>query len=105
MKAAIEVRDLKKSYATSSRFWQRRELYQALDGINLKVERGEIVGLVGRNGYGKTTLIKCIAGLLAPSAGVVNVWEYDGQKQASAVRRLIGWVGAEERSFYLRLTG
>src|SRR5690606_18834085 len=105
MKAAIEVRDLKKSYATSSRFWQRRELYQALDGINLKVERGEIVGLVGRNGYGKTTLIKCVAGLLAPSAGVVNVWEYDGQKQASAVRRLIGWVGAEERSFYLRLTG
>lgn len=105
MTRAIEVRGLKKSYATSSRFWQRREHYRALDGIDLTVERGEIVGLVGRNGYGKTTLIKCVAGLLAPSEGEVRVWTYDSQKQPSEVRRLIGWVGAEERSFYLRLTG
>ncbi len=49
----IELKDVKKSYGKQ----------EILHGINLDVEEGSIHGLVGRNGCGKTTLIKCITGI------------------------------------------
>lgn len=50
----------------------RRELW-ALRGIDLAIEQGEFVGLIGTNGAGKTTLLKLLAGLIPPSEGAVNV--------------------------------
>jgi branched-chain amino acid transport system ATP-binding protein len=47
-----------------------------LFGVDLQVGRGEIVGLLGRNGMGKTTLVRCVMGLLAPGAGRVH---FDGR--------------------------
>jgi len=101
---AVEMVGLHKHYLASNRFWQRRRPFAALTGVDLRVEAGEIFGLVGRNGYGKTTLIRCVAGLIMPSAGQVRVYGKDTVRDDLEVRRLIGWVGAEERSFYLRLT-
>lgn len=101
---AVEIVGLRKSYLSSSGFFRRRKNIEALSGIDVSVDPGEIFGLVGRNGYGKTTLIKCVAGLLAPSEGQIRVHGKDTQKDDKAVRHLVGWVGAEERSFYLRLT-
>ncbi len=101
---AIEISKLSKSYLSGSRFWTKRTHVDALRDVTLRVERGEIFGLVGRNGYGKTTLIKCVAGLILPTGGGVQVYGHDTVRDAARVRRLIGWVGAEERSFYLRLT-
>ena len=49
----------------------------ALNGVDLNLEKGQIVGLLGPNGSGKTTLIKLTAGLLVPTAGEVLV---DGMK-------------------------
>ena len=46
---------------------------KALDGVTLRVRRGEIYGLLGPNGAGKTTLIRAIVGLIAPDAGTVTV--------------------------------
>lgn len=55
----------------------RHELYfkefRALDHISFKVTRGEVVGLVGTNGSGKSTMLKCIAGVLEPSEGSIAV--------------------------------
>jgi branched-chain amino acid transport system ATP-binding protein len=45
---------------------------QALDGVDLAVERGQVHGLIGPNGSGKSTLMKCIAGALAPDAGTIR---------------------------------
>jgi ABC-2 type transport system ATP-binding protein len=46
---------------------------RALDGVTLRVRRGEVYGLLGPNGAGKTTLIRCLVGLVAPEAGTVSV--------------------------------
>ena len=77
----------------------------ALNRVNLTIERGEIFGLVGRNGQGKTTLIKSIASLLRPTRGSIAVHGRDTSQDGEAVRGLIGLVSADERTFYGRLTG
>jgi teichoic acid transport system ATP-binding protein len=46
-----------------------KKVVKALDGINLKVERGRTIGLIGRNGSGKTTLMRLLAGIYAPDSG------------------------------------
>lgn len=51
--------------------------FAALDGLDLEVERGSIVGLVGPNGAGKTTLISLLVGALRPDAGTVRVLGHD----------------------------
>ncbi len=106
MSTAIEVHNLSKSYPVGVNFWKRRAArHTALVDVELQVNAGEIFGLVGRNGYGKTTLTKCIASLLVPSAGNVVVFGHDTVEAGLEVRKRIGWVGTEERSFYFRLTG
>ncbi|TIS45055.1 MAG: ATP-binding cassette domain-containing protein, partial [Mesorhizobium sp.] len=55
----IELRDIKKSYG---------QVY-ALGGVNLSVDRGEVVGLIGDNGAGKSTLIKILSGVVKPTSG------------------------------------
>ena len=64
MTPILECRDLTKSYGKGSR--------PALNHVNLKLNRGRIIGLLGPNGSGKTTLIKLANGLLAPTAG--GIW-------------------------------
>jgi ABC-2 type transport system ATP-binding protein len=64
--AAIDVRDLKKTYRQG---WLGRRSIHALQGVTLRVERGEIFGLLGPNGAGKTTFIKILLGIIRHSAG------------------------------------
>ena len=52
---------------------RRYEIFTALNDINLKINEGEIVGILGENGAGKTTLIKILAGLIHPTSGTANV--------------------------------
>src|SRR5215204_1066685 len=65
----IEIRNLSKVYRD---FWGRSKV-RALKSLSLNVERGEIFGLLGPNGSGKTTTIKLLLGLLFPSSGEANV--------------------------------
>ena len=66
---------------------------RALDGIDLVVERGQVVGLLGPNGAGKTTTVRILATLLTPTAGHARVAGYDVVTQADDVRRAIGLTG------------
>jgi ABC-2 type transport system ATP-binding protein len=72
----------------------------ALDGINLSVSKGEILGLLGSNGAGKTTLIKILATLLLPTSGSSYVYGYDVVKDAKSVRRIINLVSGGETPGY-----
>lgn len=108
--AAIVVRDLTKVYpvqfARLRKFFRRKsaEPVEALRGVTLDVRAGEIFGLIGRNGAGKTTFAKIIATLVQPTEGTVSVRGFDSVKDEGRVRAQVGLASAEERSFYWRLT-
>jgi len=75
-----------------------------LDGIDLAVRRGEIFGLLGPNGAGKTTLMKVLSGLLLPSGGKAFVAGFDVVENSLEVRKRIGLVHGDERTFFWRLS-
>jgi ABC-2 type transport system ATP-binding protein len=74
----------------------------ALCGVDLGVDRGEVVGLIGPNGAGKSTLIKIIAGLLEPDQGTVTL---DGSETVRTRQAEMGLVLADDRGLYWRLDG
>lgn len=84
--------------------WQR-STDTAVEDVNLEVRRGELFGLLGENGAGKTTLIRMLSTTLLPTSGRASVGGHDVVRDPQAVRRIIGLVGSDERSFYWRLTG
>jgi len=88
-KTAIEIEDLKFSYGRD----------EVLKGVNLRVPEGSIFGFLGRNGAGKTTTIKVLLGLLKPTDGVCKIQGVDPQKDAIAVRRIVGYM-AEDQQMY-----
>ncbi|MGH3951938.1 MAG: ATP-binding cassette domain-containing protein, partial [Pseudonocardiaceae bacterium] len=65
----------------------------ALDGVDLAVRTGTVLGLLGPNGAGKTTAVRVLATLLKPDAGHAAVGGYDVVKDAHRVRQLIGLTG------------
>jgi oleandomycin transport system ATP-binding protein len=66
---------------------------KALDGVDLEVTEGSVMGLLGPNGAGKTTAIRILSTLLLPDAGRATVGGYDVVRQPGAVRRVIGLTG------------
>jgi ABC-2 type transport system ATP-binding protein len=111
MQAAIEAHELTKRFRKLQTYrdlllypW-RRAAHLAVDRVSLRIERGELFGLLGQNGAGKTTLIKMLCTALLPSSGSATVAGYDVVRRARHVRERIGLISGEERSFYWRLTG
>ena len=78
----IETRNLSKTYRD---FWGRQKV-RALKALDLEIRRGEIFGLLGPNGSGKTTTIKLILGLLFPTSGRAMVFGKDASDVAKNER-------------------
>jgi ABC-2 type transport system ATP-binding protein len=79
---AIEARDLTRTFGG----------FVAVDRITFDVRAGEVFGFLGANGAGKTTAIRMLTGLLAPSSGRATVSGHDVATQAEAVKRAIGYM-------------
>jgi ABC-2 type transport system ATP-binding protein len=71
----------------------------AVDGLDLSVERGEIFGLVGPDGAGKTTTIRMLAAILDPTCGLARVMGFDTVKQSEAIKERMGYM-AQQFSLY-----
>ena len=85
--AVIEVEGL------SKRFGSRGGVVEAVRGVDIEVETGEVFGFLGPNGAGKTTTLRMLATLLAPTGGRATVGGYDLLREPSRVRGRIGYVG------------
>jgi len=92
--AAIDARGVRREYKA------KPKTVVALDGIDLRVEPGELFGLLGPNGAGKTTLIKILTTLLLPSAGTASVFGFDVARQTRQLRRIMNIVSGGEQSGY-----
>jgi daunorubicin resistance ABC transporter ATP-binding subunit len=90
---AIEMIDLCKTFGS----------LKAVDHLTLTIQQGEIFGLLGPNGSGKTTTINMISGLSTPTSGQVKVMGYDVRQDARRVHRLLGSV-PQETALYEELT-
>jgi ABC-2 type transport system ATP-binding protein len=96
--AVIEVENLTYDYRTG--FWRKRAR-RALDGLNLRVEAGEVFGFLGPNGAGKTTTFKILMGLITPAAGSARIFERP--LDDLQMRRRIGYL-PEQPYFYDHLS-
>ncbi|MGD2066257.1 MAG: ABC transporter ATP-binding protein, partial [Candidatus Bathyarchaeota archaeon] len=76
----------------------------ALDKVNISIRPGELFGLLGPNGSGKTTTIKCLSTILIPNEGRAIVNGFDTQKETAMVRASLGMVVGGERTLYWKLT-
>ena len=88
---AIQVSELVKSYDGHKR---------AVDGVSFHVKHGEIYGLLGKNGAGKSTVIKVLTTLIPPTSGSAKVNGLDVRKDAIRIRKRIGVVQQEESFDY-----
>jgi ABC-2 type transport system ATP-binding protein len=86
MSSIVSVRDLRKAFSGG---------FEALKGVSLEIEEGEILALLGPNGAGKTTLISTICGITVPTQGAITVGGHDTITDFRAARRLIGLVPQE----------
>jgi ABC-2 type transport system ATP-binding protein len=77
--------------------------HRAVDALDLSIQSGELFGLVGPDGAGKTTTLRLLAGLLQISEGEGLVAGFDLQKEAESIKPLIGYM-AQEFSLYAELT-
>lgn len=76
----ISIKNLEKSYGNN----------QVLKGINLDIDKGEVVGFVGPNGSGKTTLLECTMGLRKFEGGDVHILDYDVAKEHKKIVHIVG---------------
>jgi ABC-2 type transport system ATP-binding protein len=94
MSVAVEVKNLVKDFGS----------VRALDGLSFKINLGEIFGLIGLNGAGKTTALRITSTLLLPTSGSIIVFGHDVVKEAAEVRNIISYL-PEEAGAYKNLSG
>ena len=89
----IEFQDVSKTYGAT----------QALKKLNLSIQEGQIVGLIGHNGAGKSTTIKSLVSVINPTSGKILVDGFDLASQRLRIKQKIGYV-ADSPDLFLRLT-
>lgn len=93
MTYVLETKNLTKKYKNT----------QALDGVNIKIEKGNVYGFVGQNGAGKTTLIRLITGLSFPTSGELYLFGETGEKKLQEQRKRLGCM-VETPALYPNMT-
>ena len=75
----------------------------ALNGVDMKIPTGRIIGLLGQNGAGKSTLVRLLSGVMKPTSGTANIRGFDLIKDSNEVKRITGLL-PEEYALYEKLS-
>jgi len=86
---AIDARNIGKRYGSRV----------GIEGIDLKVEKGELLGFLGPNGAGKTTTIRILMGLLKADSGTANIFERDCWTESTAIKKDVGYLPGDLRLY------
>jgi len=86
MTSILKVEDVRKAYPTG---------FEALKGVSLEIDQGEIIALLGPNGAGKTTLISTVCGIASPTSGKISIGGFDISSEYRKARNLVGLVPQE----------
>lgn len=87
----------------ASKRW-RKDLPPVLENLDLELEPGSKTWVVGRNGVGKTTMLRIAAGLIEPDEGRAEVWGVSVRENRERYQRLVSFLPAGDRGLYARLT-
>lgn len=94
VEGGIVIEGLTKAYAD----------VRAVDDLSLAIQKGELFGLLGPNGSGKTTTINCLCGLVKPNRGSMKVAGFDVARELDKVRAILG-ISPQETAVYSHLSG
>ncbi|MBV6391002.1 MAG: Vitamin B12 import ATP-binding protein BtuD [Anaerolineales bacterium] len=102
----ISTQNLRRTYETTTGLIRRKKKeITALDGVDLSIPSGEMFGLLGQNGAGKTTITRILSTVLLPTSGSAQIFGLDVVKAVKDIRPRIGLVFGGERGLYWRLSG
>jgi ABC-2 type transport system ATP-binding protein len=94
---ALRIEHLTKRFVVGGR--RKKKTVVAVEDVSLRIERGEIYGLLGANGSGKSTFIRLVSTLLTVEQGTVEVFGHDIEREEMAVKRLINRVSVDAAFF------
>jgi len=107
----IVINDLSKTFSVHQKepgmlgslrglFYRKYTVKAAVDSVSLRIDEGELVGLVGANGAGKTTLVKMLAGIIYPSSGEAKVLGYTPWERDNRLRRQIALIMGQKAQLW-----
>ena len=99
----IEMQGLRKEFTVrvkAGRLRRTKRTVTAVDGIDLRIERGEMVGYIGPNGAGKSTTVKMLTGILVPTSGRLSVAGIDPSRHRVELTRRIGVVFGQRTTLW-----
>lgn len=99
----IQLKDVNKSFASYSLFFSKKDkAYKVLSDVNIEIKNNEIFGIIGKNGIGKSTLLKIVFGSITPDSGEIL---FNGcEKKFLSHQKKFSLVNNNDRSFFWRLT-
>ncbi|GEM_PF-972160 len=98
MDLIIECNDIFKEYSKG------KDAKKVLKGLDFTMEKGEIQGILGLNGSGKTTMVRLLSGILRQDSGDLRIFDHTYDRQESLIKKMLGVVVGGDRSLYYKLT-